>query len=181
MDAEVVEGLLADSLMDLARTRRVGDITIGDICEHCHVSRRTFYNHFKDKHELMSWRHQRAIGRLLEEMESGLSYQALMEGCYRSFAEMSDFIRSIYMDPLASRRFIDDCVQKSTEAFTDYFRRIGADFDDEKTAFLLDYHFSANGAAMMRWLLDGMRIPIDQVAQWTLDAMPQELKALLSA
>ena len=30
-------------------------ITVGDICAHCGISRKSFYYHFKDKYDLLNW------------------------------------------------------------------------------------------------------------------------------
>lgn len=52
IDAKLV---LADSLKDLAKNKSLERITVQDIVENCRAGRQTFYNHFKDKYDLINW------------------------------------------------------------------------------------------------------------------------------
>lgn len=47
--------LLVQSLHDLMREQPFEQITVRAIAANCGLSQRTFYNHFRDKHELMEW------------------------------------------------------------------------------------------------------------------------------
>ena len=46
---------MADALKDLSEDMPFAKISIGDICRHCNMSRKTFYYHFKDKEDLVNW------------------------------------------------------------------------------------------------------------------------------
>lgn len=46
---------LADSLKKLIKTQTLEKISIQDICSNAYLSRQSFYNHFNDKYELVSW------------------------------------------------------------------------------------------------------------------------------
>lgn len=50
-----VDELLAESFKELVRHRPVDKITIKEITDGAGVIRPTFYNHFKDKYELLEW------------------------------------------------------------------------------------------------------------------------------
>lgn len=45
--------LLCDSIIDLLNRKSVKDITVREITENCGVSARSFYNHFKDREDLL--------------------------------------------------------------------------------------------------------------------------------
>ncbi len=47
--------LLAESILELAGTKSVDKITIKEITENCGMTSPTFYNHFKDKYDLIAW------------------------------------------------------------------------------------------------------------------------------
>lgn len=47
--------VMSDALHELMRKRPVSKITVGDICEHCGMNRKSFYYHFHDKYELINW------------------------------------------------------------------------------------------------------------------------------
>ena len=50
-----IKQIVADAMLDLCRTKELKAITIKDIREKTGVSRQGFYNHFKDKDDLIHW------------------------------------------------------------------------------------------------------------------------------
>ena len=51
----ITKKALAQSLKELGATKILDKITVADITDHCGVNRQTFYYHFNDKYELLSW------------------------------------------------------------------------------------------------------------------------------
>lgn len=47
--------MVAKGTKELLQTKDFEDISVGDIARHCHISRNTFYYHFKDKYDVISW------------------------------------------------------------------------------------------------------------------------------
>jgi probable dihydroxyacetone kinase regulator len=54
-NSNITKKALAQSLKELGATKILDKITVADITEHCGVNRQTFYYHFNDKYELLSW------------------------------------------------------------------------------------------------------------------------------
>ena len=50
-----IKELLANALLDLCESTSLKSITIKDLLNHTGVSRQTFYNHFKDKNDLIQY------------------------------------------------------------------------------------------------------------------------------
>lgn len=50
-----IKQIVADAMLDLCRTKELKAITIKDIREKTGISRQGFYNHFKDKDDLIHW------------------------------------------------------------------------------------------------------------------------------
>lgn len=72
-----IEKQLADSFRILVRSRAVEKITIKDITDGAGLIRPTFYNHFKDKYELVEWiLVQDVITPVRMMLESGLVDEA---------------------------------------------------------------------------------------------------------
>lgn len=53
--SEFTKQMIAKSMKQLLETKVFEEITIGDIAKNCHISRNTFYYHFKDKYDIISW------------------------------------------------------------------------------------------------------------------------------
>ena len=55
MKRKTTKEILAESFLELAQKKRIDKITITDITDNCGMSQPTFYNHFKDKYDLIVW------------------------------------------------------------------------------------------------------------------------------
>ncbi|MBQ0004570.1 MAG: TetR/AcrR family transcriptional regulator C-terminal domain-containing protein [Clostridiales bacterium] len=54
MSTETTKVTLIQSMLQLVKSRRFSKITVNDICELSHISRKTFYRHYSDKYDLLN-------------------------------------------------------------------------------------------------------------------------------
>ena len=54
-NATMTRRAIAAGLKELMETRSFESLSVGDIARQCGVSRNTFYYHFRDKYDLISW------------------------------------------------------------------------------------------------------------------------------
>jgi len=54
-EANITKRALGASLKALMQTHAFHKISVGDICEHCGMHRKSFYYHFQDKYDLLNW------------------------------------------------------------------------------------------------------------------------------
>lgn len=52
---KTTKDIIAESTKELMKSRTLDKILVEDIANNCGISRRAFYNHFKDKHEVISY------------------------------------------------------------------------------------------------------------------------------
>ena len=62
-----MKGVIADAFVEMSRHKSVDKITVTDLVENCHISRQTFYYHFKDIMDVVEWVIQRAAQGALEK------------------------------------------------------------------------------------------------------------------
>ena len=53
--AQTTKRAIAASLKRLLEQKPLNKITVTDIAKDCHISRHTFYYHFRDVYDLMEW------------------------------------------------------------------------------------------------------------------------------
>lgn len=53
--SDITKRILADGIKDMMKTTHLSKISVGNIADHCQISRNTFYYHFKDKFDLVNW------------------------------------------------------------------------------------------------------------------------------
>ena len=66
--------LLVQSLYELMREQPYEQITVRAIAANCGLSQRTFYNHFKDKHELVEWSYLHVLEELYRTYEGRMTF-----------------------------------------------------------------------------------------------------------
>jgi len=54
-DSNITKKALAQALKGLMAEQPFSKISVGDICEECGMSRKSFYYHFKDKYDLTDY------------------------------------------------------------------------------------------------------------------------------
>lgn len=54
-DSTITKNALAASLKSLMTVKAFNKISISEICELCHMNRKSFYYHFRDKEDLLNW------------------------------------------------------------------------------------------------------------------------------
>lgn len=67
--------LILSSLYDLLRERPYEKITVTAIVRNCGISQRTFYHHFKDKHDLMEWSYLHVLDDYYERNRADMSFR----------------------------------------------------------------------------------------------------------
>lgn len=174
-----VEQRMYDALVELAQNQPIKSVTVKQICELSGVSTRTFYNHFADKYELITWQTRTVIAENFRRVGNGFTWRDLIRACFDSVNERANLLQNLTLDSYAYLLSFGDIVNRSTDSFLDRFLDDNSDADREKLEFLLRYHFNANGSMLMRWLASGRKEDPDLLTDWTMDAMPEELRNVL--
>ena len=69
---------IADEFIALAKKKSIDKITVKELVELCHISRQTFYYHFRDVMDVMDWSVQQAMeGMLTRSLHAQTPEQAL--------------------------------------------------------------------------------------------------------
>lgn len=61
-----MKAAIAGAFMEVSKTKSVDKITVKDLVETCHISRQTFYYHFRDILEVIEWFVQQIFEEVLE-------------------------------------------------------------------------------------------------------------------
>ena len=76
---------IAREFAELARTKSIDKITVKDIVEQCHITRQTFYYHFRDIYDLVGWVISSDIIRIISGRKTQDTWQ---EGFLSIFQEV---------------------------------------------------------------------------------------------
>lgn len=171
-DSSITKRALAAALKELMADKPLPKISIGDICQACNMSRKSFYYHFRDKYDLMNWIfYTEFVDRILSQElpEEG--------GLLRSICDYFYENRAFYLNALE---------QTGQNSFPEYFAEVMQPIvslyfsdmtqDDEAHEFLTGFYTDFFLTAIRRWLTDGT-MPPERFAQlFSLAAKkPQEI------
>ena len=72
---QTTKELLAESFRELAKFKAVDKITVKELTKNCGLTSPTFYNHFRDKYDLMAWIYNRKVEASIENFGCGDSFE----------------------------------------------------------------------------------------------------------
>ena len=157
-DSNITKRALSTALKELMENEPFSKISVGDICEKCEMNRKSFYYHFRDKYDLVSWIYDTECIAALRQKECSSGWE-MLEELSAYFYENRSFYRKI----------LDIDGQNS---FSEYFREmmasvISEDMEEsfgqgEASAFYVNFYSDAFLCAVKRWLLDKDCIPAER-------------------
>lgn len=53
--SEITKRHIATTLKEMVRQQGFSSLSVGELIRRCDISRNTFYYHFRDKYEVVSW------------------------------------------------------------------------------------------------------------------------------
>lgn len=156
-NSNITKKALAQSLKELGATKILDKITVVDITEHCGVNRQTFYYHFNDKYELLSWIYT-------QELFIPLTKDLTFENWGEKLAELFKYMKQqkgFFMNTIkSSNNFYAEYLEK---VLTELFNKVISDLDvyrvlDEKEQSIYARFFAYGlTGVIVEWTLKGMK------------------------
>lgn len=157
-DSNLTKKALAQALKDLINEKPFSKISISDICDRCHMSRKSFYYHFTDKYDL--------VNRIFDTEFLNIAENS-------QFRNPSKFFQSLLNYFYENRKFYRVALSiKGQKSFSEHFRELCSYMfmnslkeimeDDEISPFHLNFLSDAFICAIERWLLDKNCLPPDE-------------------
>ncbi len=172
-DSKNTKHTLAQALKTLMGIRAFEKISVGDICQQCNVSRKSFYYHFQDKYDLMNWVFHTEFVAALQQIPQLDSWQLLLSICTYFHKE-----QVFYRNALSVR---------GQNCFQDYFIETIEPFiyilvqemfaATDNIQFFVTFYTDAFLAALIRWLNEGTPTPPEEFAHLLFEVFPSRPSA----
>ena len=88
-----IKEILANGLLDLCHKKDLSQVTVKDLLETTGVSRQTFYNHFKDKYDLIKWIY---LNEVILKIENDDDWTEKYKEIFKYFIENRQMVLNIY-------------------------------------------------------------------------------------
>lgn len=167
--------LFAEKIQELARTRPIKDIQIKELCTLCGMDRTSFYYHFKDKYDLVSWIFKQ---NYIEEAKRAAvinDEQMICAMFRRLYAQRDFFLNALQDDSQNNLRqyMLDFYIENEIQAVCAY---LGTDTLDEELWYeLCNYSYGCMGHTI-EWLMKRSTISPERMAHYQYKFMPEILK-----
>ena len=166
-DSNITKQALSSALKELMEEQSFERISVSDICERCHMNRKSFYYHFKDKYDLANWIFD------TEFIELSKSHSSDVLKAPRSYEERwNDFVvvcEYFYENRNFYRRILQVEGQNSFSGhFRDFMypilKRRVMDIvgQDDVPRMVLDFIVDGFECTIKRWLLDKNGVTADE-------------------
>ena len=94
MRESATKKVIAESLKRRMLRHNLTDITVTDLCTDAEINRRTFYRHFTDKYQLVTWIYENGFQKAIGDDEPGL-FDLLGRVCTYLYADRAFYARAL--------------------------------------------------------------------------------------
>ena len=161
-DSNITKKALAAALKSLMQTQAFEKISVGEICEVCELSRKSFYYHFKDKYDLVEWIfHTEFITAVTSARvtDRWVFVRALCDYFYR---ERAFYAKLFHLTGQHSfRQYFSEYLFQTIEPFLRPNISLEAQ-QNENYRFFISFISDAVFVAIFRWLDEGSQTPPGQ-------------------
>ena len=181
MKRKTTKEILAESFMELSASKPISKITIAEITENCSMTSPTFYRHFKDKYDLISWIFVQEAQKNVDQIghDGYLWKDTLLDGL-RYYSENRKYMVNALKHTSGRDSFINQITETDIGYITDEVmkKRGTKDIPDDLLALIKIYCYGT-GQYLCEWLMDSKPASCEEVAAAMEASIPEKLKPYL--
>lgn len=181
MKKKTTKQILAESFLELAETKRIDKITITDITNNCGMSQPTFYNHFKDKYDLIVWIHLISSEQVMSKIGvNGYMWRDTLFDGAKGFYENRDFVLNALKHTSGQDSFIENLRRINTDLLTTEVRKkLMTEHIPDEISGMIKIYVYGTVQYLLEWLLSKPLLSPEQVAELWEMSLPEPLKQYL--
>lgn len=147
-DSNVTKRALADGLKQLMEHKPFAKISVGDICDTCHMNRKSFYYHFQDKYDLVNWIFYTEFVHTLNYCPDDKGWQHLNAVCSYFYDNKKFYSKALQIEGQNSfRDYFHDILES---ILLEYFKQYFA--TEKDSSFAAEFFTDAIISSLIRWL-----------------------------
>ena len=173
--------IIARSLVRLATKKSIDKITIQEIAADSGLTKTTFYNHFRDKYDLIAWSYAEPMRKIKDRIgrEDYTLHDAIMD-TLRYLGENRKFILNALKNSSGQNYFLHHVARVHSALLCEVVTaESGVAGTSPKMEALIKLYIYGVAQMICEWMLDGMPIPAEEFAALLEEGMPEGLKPYL--
>ena len=142
---------IAESLKKLTEGKEFEKISVGEICENCGITRKSFYYHFRDKYDLVSWIFRNEF--MDKAAEVGYkNFMNMIDALLKYLASERTYYRSVFS--YSGQNSFKDTFIESMMPLVECYAEILFPACDDRVIRTGSYFFCGGVASMIKdWLM----------------------------
>lgn len=165
-----------ESLKEICLKKSFDSISVRDIAENCGLSTRTFYNHFKDKRDLVLWIF---TSKVEEFVETNPSSNIIV--IYKYIEEIMINDKELYISIMESKIFgkdyFNDVISYLQKRTIQYIKdKSKVNEVPEEIVFSMELFYQGGFHLGYRYLKGDLNLSIDNYLNYLISSMPSVLK-----
>lgn len=166
---------LAHALIEIMLHKSLDKITVKEISDHCNERRQTFYYHFRDKYDLVTWIYYQDATQLIDTYKNEL-WDVVLEKIFEKMLQRRDFYTNAFEDH-SQNALIEYLVEYDILIYENKLKhKLQVKALDEQLAFAIQYHAYACVHMTKSWLNSELDTTPRQLAQLMINNMPPLLR-----
>lgn len=172
---------IAESFLELSKSKRLDKITVNDIVKNCGFTKSTFYNHFHDKYDLIMWIYMEPVKNIISRINTeGYSFREALIENLKYIASSRTYLINVLKNILGQNSFIQRAFEINFTLLRDFIKSYNKAYIlPLRIETLIKLYVYGTVELECDWLINNMPIPIEEFADILEAGMPEELKPYL--
>lgn len=158
-----VKKILANALLNLCQKQSLQSITVSQLLKETGVSRQTFYNHFKDKNDLICYIYDTYIVPDFDEHHMDIDFYESLLQTFQNIKKYHKFMKQACQ--IEGQNCLKDYIVEYCQQFDLKWHQnlYGSDPMPDDLKFATIYHANASSSMTLSWILSNMPVPCEEI------------------
>lgn len=175
MKKKTVKDIFIESFYEIAQYKNVDKITIKDITENCGYSSATFYRHFQDKYDLITWAYSHEVEEIMNKVGKNCCWEQTLEAGAKLFEEEKNYLANLFLHTNGQDCFLYSMIEVHYKALKDYIQMtLNQELTPEIKIYIRTYCFSTVFLTY-EWILGHFQMTSSQLSQIYKNILPSPL------
>ena len=158
-----VKKILANALLNLCQKQSLQSITVSQLLKETGVSRQTFYNHFKDKNDLIYYIYDTYIVPDFDESHMNIDFYESLLQTFHNIKKYHKFMKQACQ--MEGQNCLKDYIVEHCQQFDLKWHQnlYGSKPMPDDLKFATIYHANASSSMTLSWILSNMPVPCEDI------------------
>lgn len=178
MKRKTAKEILAESFREIAEKKPISKITVRDITDNCGYSPATFYRHFNDKYDLITYDYSTHIESIIAKTGTdGYQWKRSVYESLRYFEENRSYIRNLLLNTSGMDAFERNLIVINTAQLTESIKKIsGIKELTSDLAIYVQLYVSGTVQIICHWVTGEPECTSEHLAELFEKALPEPLR-----